>query len=130
MQKKLTIPNERCTHDVCIVSWMDAEEEAGWSELGDESPWIIKTIGFLVSKGRKRTDFIVMANSHLPWGDDESYSGITRIPLGMVIGVEVIARKVSCGHYISQDQSPRSSQSNSPQGQSDDRKIWKKIMSR
>ena len=127
MQKKQTTPDEKCRHDLIAVSWIDAEEEAGWTVLEEEPSWIIKTVGFLISKGRKRTDFIVMANSHLPWGDEETYSGLTRIPMGMVLDVEVVARKVSCGGYVSQDQSRHTTNDTRPDQTRDDQTLWKRI---
>lgn len=125
---KKTTPDEACRHDLIIVSWIDAEEEAGWNVLEEEPSWIIKTVGFLISKGRKRTDFIVMANSHLPWGDDETYSGITRIPMGMVLDVEVVAKKVSCGGYVTEDRSRHTTTRDTrPCPKTDDQTLWKRI---
>ena len=79
------------------VGWIDADESSGWSEHKEEAPWVIYSIGYLVSMPKRKTDFIVIANSHLP--DVSQWSGLSRIPKGMVLSVETLMHKVPCGAY-------------------------------
>jgi len=88
---------KKCLHRIVRVSWIDAEESSGWSEHTEEAPWIIYSIGYLVSMPKRKTGFVVLANSHLP--DVSQWSGLSRIPKGMVLSVETLMHKVPCGTY-------------------------------
>ena len=85
----------KCLHRIVSVAWIDADEDSGWQTYNKKSAWIIKTIGYLIEMPKKKTDFIVLANSHLP--DANEWSGTTRIPKGMVLSVETLMKSVSCG---------------------------------
>jgi hypothetical protein len=86
---------KRCLHRVVKVSWIDAEEEAGWNEYKKKPSWVIHTIGYLVELPKRKTDFMVLANSHLP--DTNSWGGLNRIPKGMILSVETVLKSVRCG---------------------------------
>jgi hypothetical protein len=88
---------KRCCHRLVIASWIDADEEGGWSHYKEKPSWIIHTVGFVVATPRKKTDFLVLANSHLP--DTDSWSGLSRIPKGMLLSVETIRKNVHCGEF-------------------------------
>jgi hypothetical protein len=96
-----------CTHDLVKVGWVDADETSGWTNLEDykkKNPsWIIHTVGYLVEKPSKKTDFYILANSHLP--DTGVWGGLNRIPKGMVVSVEVLLKKIPCGETVDQDTS-------------------------
>lgn len=96
-----------CKHSVVRVSWIDAENSAGWQEFKDEAPWVIHTIGYLVSSGKKKTDFIVLADSHLP--DTDQWGGLNRIPMGMVLGIDTLLESVPCGRKYENSRNPRHS---------------------
>jgi len=85
----------KCRHRIVSVAWVDADEDSGWQTYNKKSAWIINTIGYLIEMPKKKTDFIVLANSHLP--DTNEWSGTTRIPKGMVLSVETLMKSVSCG---------------------------------
>ena len=85
----------RCLHQIVQVAWIDAEEEAGWHEHKQKIPWVIHTIGYLVELPKRKTDFIVLANSHLP--DTNTWGGLNRIPKGMILSVKTILKNVQCG---------------------------------
>jgi len=87
--------SKRCTHRLIRCRWIDAEESSGWEEYKKEKSWVIHTIGFLVDSPKKKTDFLVLANSHLP--DTDEWSGLTRIPKGMILGVDTLIRGMPCG---------------------------------
>ena len=91
-QEKMT-----CEHRVVRVSWIDADDTAGWAEFKESKPWVIQTVGYLVSSGKKKTDFVVLADSHLP--DLDQWGGLNRIPMGMVLGVETLVESAPCGHF-------------------------------
>jgi len=86
-----------CRHSVVRVSWIDAEQFSGWSTLKDETPWVVFTVGYLISSGKKKTDFVVLADSHLP--DTDQYGGLNKIPKGMVLEIETLVEAVPCGHF-------------------------------
>jgi hypothetical protein len=86
-----------CKHSVVRVSWIDADDTAGWAEFKKSKTWIIHTIGYLVSSGKKKTDFVVLADSHLP--DLDQWGGLNRIPRGMVLEVETLVESTPCGHF-------------------------------
>ncbi len=86
-----------CTHSVVRVSWIDADQSSGWSDFKSKAPWVIHTVGYLVSSGKKKTDFVVLADSHLP--DTDQWGGLNRIPMGMVLEIQTIAESVPCGHF-------------------------------
>jgi len=84
-----------CLHSVVRVSWIDADNVSGWTEFKEEAPWVIHTIGYLVSSGKKKTDFVVLADSHLP--DTDQWGGLNRIPMGMVLAIDPLLESVPCG---------------------------------
>ena len=90
---------KKCLHRLVRVHWVDADEASGWREVTkDQDPtWIIYTVGYLVSMPKRKTDFVVLANSHLP--DVGQWSGISRIPKGMVLEIETLMSKIPCGTY-------------------------------
>ena len=90
---------KKCLHRLVRVHWVDADEDSGWREVTkDQDPtWIIYTVGYLVSMPKRKTDFVVLANSHLP--DVGQWSGISRIPKGMVLETETLMSKIPCGTY-------------------------------
>ena len=85
----------KCRHTIISVQWIDAEENSGWETYKKKYPWIISTIGYLIELPKNKADFIVLANSHLP--DTNQWSGVTRIPKGMVLSVKTISKGVLCG---------------------------------
>ena len=88
-------------HKIVKVSWIDADEDSGWSPYKKESPWVINTIGYLIEKNKRKNDFIVIANSHIP--ETNVWSGISRIPGGMVIKMETLSTAASCGYALMDD---------------------------
>jgi hypothetical protein len=96
-----------CRHSVVRVSWIDADDSAGWQELKKEPTWVIHTVGYLVSSGKKKTDFVVLADSHLP--DLDQWGGLNRIPVGMVLGIETLVESVPCGQIYEDTRNPRHS---------------------
>lgn len=86
---------KKCLHDIVRVHWVDADEESGWQTYTKKEPFVIHTIGYLVEKPKTKYEFIVLANSHLP--DVDTWSGLNRIPKGMVLRVETLFRNVPCG---------------------------------
>jgi len=90
---------KKCLHRLVRVKWIDADEDSGWQEMPkDHDPtWIIYSVGYLVSMPKRKTGFVVLANSHLP--DVGQWSGISRIPKGMVLGIETLMSKIPCGTY-------------------------------
>ena len=97
----------KCRHDLCKIGWIDADETSGWTNLKDykkKNPsWIVYTVGYLVERPSKKTDFYILANSHLP--DTGAWGGLNRIPKGMVVSVEVLLKKITCGEPVDQDSS-------------------------
>ena len=93
----------KCRHKIVSVAWIDADESSGWEKYKKESPWIINTIGYLVELPKKKNDYIVLANSHLP--ETESWSGLNRIPKGMVIEVKTLLTTAECGYSLMDDDS-------------------------
>ena len=91
----------KCLHDIVKVSWIDADEESGWQEYNKEAAWVIHTIGFLVEKPKLKTDFVVLANSHLP--DTGVWSGLCRIPRGMVLSITTVVKNTPCGGAIDEN---------------------------
>lgn len=85
------------------VAWIDADEKSGWQEHKVDSPWVIYTIGYLVALPKLKTDFYVLANSHLP--DANQWSGITRIPKGMVLSAETLMARLPCGKVLDENTS-------------------------
>lgn len=94
-----------CKHSVVRVSWIDADNVAGWQEFKDEAPWVIHTIGYLVSSGKKKTDFVVLADSHLP--DTDQWGGLNRIPKGMVLSIDTLLESVPCGRKYENSRNSR-----------------------
>lgn len=94
-----------CNHALVRVSWIDADHTAGWQELKKEKPWIIYTVGYLVSSGKKKTDFVVLADSHLP--DTDHWGGLNRIPMGMVLGIETLVESIPCGRTYEDSRNTR-----------------------
>ena len=85
-----------CTHDLVRVGWVDADEKSGWHTYNkDEPTWKIYTVGYLVEKPKTKTDFIVLANSHLP--ETNEWGGLNRIPKGMILSIETISKAIPCG---------------------------------
>jgi hypothetical protein len=98
---------KKCFHRICKIEWIDADEKSGWLEYGSkeesESPWVIYTIGYLVTIPKTKKGFYVLANSHLP--DTNQWSGITRIPKGMVLSFETLMSRVPCGKLLDENSS-------------------------
>ena len=96
---------KKCFHRICKIEWIDADEKSGWHEYKEESdlPWVIYTIGYLVSIPKTKKGFYVLANSHLP--DTNQWSGITRIPKGMVISLNTLMKRVPCGKLLDENSS-------------------------
>lgn len=96
---------KKCFHRICKIEWIDADEKSGWHEYKEESdlPWVIYTIGYLVTIPKTKKGFYVLANSHLP--DTNQWSGITRIPKGMVISLETLMKRVPCGKLLDENPS-------------------------
>jgi hypothetical protein len=90
-----------CRHDLVMVSWVDAEEEGGWQIYVKKPAWVIHTIGYLVEKPKFKHDFVVLANSHLP--DTGCWSGLNRIPRGMIMSITTLLKKIPCGGEISEN---------------------------
>ena len=90
---------KKCLHRLVRVKWIDADEDSGWQEMPkDHDPtWIIYSVGYLVSMPKRKTGFVVLANSHLP--DVGQWSGISRIPKGMVLEIETLMSKIPCGTH-------------------------------
>jgi hypothetical protein len=105
MGSKRKRKNDKCRHIVVAVYWIDADEDSGWQTYTNKSAWIIKTIGYLIAMPKKKTDFIVLGNSHLP--DTDQWSGVTRIPKGMVLSVETLVKNVLCGETNEDSGNPR-----------------------
>ena len=84
-----------CRHTIISVQWIDAEENCGWETYKKKDPWVISTVGYLIELPKNKAEFIVLGNSHLP--DTNQWSGVTRIPKGMILSVETISKGVSCG---------------------------------
>lgn len=87
----------KCVHDLVMVSWIDADEESGWQKYEKKPTWVIHTVGYLVERPKTKTDFVVLANSHLP--DSGCWSGINRIPRGMIMSIKTLIKGVSCGEF-------------------------------
>lgn len=70
-----------------LISWVDAEESAGWSDHRpeDEEVLILHTVGLLVKKTK---DWVIHANTYLP--DTKLWGGKGKIPRGMVKSIRVI----------------------------------------
>lgn len=96
-----------CNHQVVRVSWIDADQHSGWHDLKDvnKKAWVINTVGYLVSSGKKKTDFVVLADSHLP--DTDQWGGLNRIPMGMVISIETLVESAPCGQFHEDSRNPR-----------------------
>jgi hypothetical protein len=84
-----------------MVSWVDADEESGWQNYLKKPAWVIHTIGYLVERPKVKTDFIVLANSHLP--DTGCWSGINRIPKGMIVSIKTLLKNIPCGESYESD---------------------------
>jgi len=91
---------KQCRHKLVEVHWIDAEEDSGWQSYEKKIPWVIKTIGYLVEKNKTKSDFIVLANSHIP--DSNTWSGLSRIPGGMVIKMKTLST-TACGYPLMND---------------------------
>lgn len=91
----------KCTHDIVKVSWVDADEESGWQMYNRRAAWVIHTIGYLVERPKKKTDFAVLANSHLP--DTGCWSGLVRIPRGMILSITTLIKNAPCGGEINEN---------------------------
>lgn len=83
------------------MSWIDADEESGWQSYGKTPAWLIITVGYLVDIPIKSTEFFVLANSHLP--ETGEWSGISRIPKGMVVDIKKIKKSMPCGRSLDED---------------------------
>jgi len=85
------------TFKLVCINWVDAEEEAGWTEDDpDKPPKVLKSYGLLV---RNDDHFVVHANTFDP--ETNRYSGRGKIPKGMVLGIEELGEveiELSNGH--------------------------------
>jgi hypothetical protein len=79
-------------------AWIDADEDSGWREYTRDSAWVIYTVGYLVESPKRKTDFLVLANSYLP--ETGTWSGISRIPKGMIISIETLINKMPPGYKL------------------------------
>jgi len=79
-------------------SWIDAEEDSGWRQYTRDPAWVIYTVGYLVERPKRKTDFLVLANSYLP--ETDTWSGLTRIPKGMIISTETLINKMPPGYTL------------------------------
>jgi len=91
----------KCSHKILRCSWIDADEDSGWTTYEKKAPWVVNTIGYLVELPKKKSDFLVLANSHLP--DQNHWSGLTRIPKGMILGIETLLTAAPCGYSLKND---------------------------
>ena len=80
------------------VAWIDADENSGWQEYKRDPAWVIYTVRYLVERPKRKTDFMVLANSYLP--ETDTWSGISRIPKGMIISTETLLNKMPPGYTL------------------------------
>ena len=97
----------KCSHDIIRVEWIDADEKAGWEVYEKKPARVIYTIGYLIEKPKTKGEFLVLANSHLP--DEDEWSGLSRIPKGMILGMETLITAAPCGHTLMDDNTPNNS---------------------
>ena len=95
----------KCRHSIISVRWIDSAEASVWQGYSDKPAWVIRTVGYLIALPKKKTDFIVLGNSHLP--DTDQWSGVTRIPKGMGLSVDTLMKNVSCGETNEDSGNPR-----------------------
>ena len=92
---------KQCLHDLVSVSWIDADEESGWATYTKKPAWVIHSVGYLVERPKLKNDFVVLANSHLP--DTGCWSGLSRIPRGMILSITTLLKKIPCGGEINEN---------------------------
>lgn len=72
----------------CVVTWHDAHAEPDWMTVDDigTDPYVVKTVGWLIPDSKP--DHVVICQSI---GSDESIDGVLAIPVGMVVGIKLLA---------------------------------------
>ena len=72
----------------CVVTWHDAHAEPDWMTVDDiePDPYVVRTAGWLIPGAKP--DHVVVCQSV---GSDESIDGVLSIPVGMVVGIKLLA---------------------------------------
>ena len=82
---------KNCQHDLVAIHWIDAEAKSGaWAKHKRTKPEVMITVAYEVDRDDY---FIYHASTHCEgktWGD------LGKIPLGMVVEVEVLAKNFPC----------------------------------
>jgi hypothetical protein len=82
----------KCSHPLIRVSWVDVDQTAGWSEHKRDQARnnLIYSYGLLVDKDE---DYLYIADTHM---SGDVWGGLSRFPLGCVHKVETMIKGVPC----------------------------------